>query len=1634
MEEIKSEEEELINQLKPKISEYFTKNKFVEKSTIKQLISFIEFPDITEPEDIEAFWKEISFNSTSKKLTQELFQKNISIYIHNHSSEIFLGNSLIDNVTKFLKRPIKLIEDIDPDNEFMFELYRLLATLDFNDNQDDIPLISLEEALNEYKFINLSKDSIYDLIQELIKEKTNSIKKYDFLEIMEKMGNEYQYKLETKAQKKVIFVEEDLDKPELNNFIYLLTFIKILLKISDSVLLCHEKSIKVIKNNEILNAEYLNRNFFILVNNLKLYFYEIMRIYYEQKQKFDYYICNNNSKISILKQENKDLSEQLKAKDFDNNNDIIKKLCAEIKNEKNKIEDLYKENQDLKKEISSNNDKMYEYDNKIREMEKIQEEKDGKINKLNKENELQKEKYKNVFTQLNSFVLNKKEEEQKLNESIKKMNLSNHLLNLINMDKTDIISLFNEKDKYYTSIENNNKSLQSKIKELEKDSLKKAEEIKELNYNNNILIKKNQELENEIQESQKEMQEQAEKSIILSSVLDDKIDKEDYDNLQSQLNEEKEKNSKLKNNINTLNEEISKKEEDIIRSKNKINSQENIIKENENKINNLNEQIKQNDEKFNELMNKYKNLITKIEQDERKLSHEIDNLNLNEKYQQLINKEKPELIKIIIDKDNCIEKIEEENSLNKNEIKELKKLNQELNDEINKNKSTINDLNKKIFSFENELKSSKTEITQLQKNLSIKDLELNKEKEAKEKLEKILSEEKKKNELLINDIKTMKNEIITQNENISKANNEISLLQNKNNEKDEQINSLTKEKEILNKNYKDLLNKYNEQLSNTKEKEKRASIAIQNLNLTGENLKLANMSKDQLISLIIEKDKYLKMTEDLNKELNLKNEKINKEKNLIEDECNKLKLNIVDLEKKNSLLNQDNEHMNKDIENLTSEKNNLLSDLQKEKTKIENYTNEISTLKQEINDLNQKITSYKNDINNLNTELNTKNDIIQKLENKINIMQSQINDIETQKNDLSMKYKELIEKSNTQLEKIKNYNIKEKTELDLISKLNLSNTYQSLISKSKADLISLIIEKDNLNQKLENEKTELNNKINNLEKVKIEQEKNLADFEAKNNTLNNKIKNLENELNIIKGENDTLLKEKNELNNILKEEKKSGEKMKTANDILIKENAKIEILIKENKKLSEQIENEKNLIKKLEKDITNLKLTLEEKEAKNLNLIQEIEKIKSDYNLILNKYESLNMLLKNKEKAKEDALKNIEEKYNFLKNLLPEEIIKKYIDLDKLYINAIEENNNLKKENSDKSQEIDKLDKKLKASKELKQKYLKVKNEYVKILDDNEKIIKERDEYVKKYNDLLDSIIDKNKAQKIFKSELLSKINATLVYIKSQPIKKKSTSNVFKEKIYDYLCLRLEQRIIDKLKDTHWDGKTVFTESIKYIDQIEKTTSDCILFITNEYFYLFNYNYKCCFASPLVELNLVSVTNKSNYIAIFFQRAESVTLEIFRVLELVNYLRLLKARQKSLKFQINIEPYIYTNQGEIMKKNNFIECLYYGKALISGNFSQVVEGIFSNKSEERFGFLCEVGLVILESYNGKPLRIINLLFADISIFNTKEGNNGLGINVRGEVYKLIFDNEKLRDQWKNAIKEWKESNFFLTKF
>ena len=343
-----------------------------------------------------------------------------------------------------------------------------------------------------------------------------------------------------------------------------------------------------------------------------------------------------------------------------------------------------------------------------------------------------------------------------------------------------------------------------------------------------------------------------------------------------------------------------------------------------------------------------------------------------------------------------------------------------------------------------------------------------------------------------------------------------------------------------------------------------------------------------------------------------------------------------------------------------------------------------------------------------------------------------------------------------------------------------------------------------------------------------------------------------------------------------------------------------------------------------------------------------------------------------------------------------------------------------------------KLEEYLNKAKDLKQKYKTLFDKYNESEKANKALINERDEYKNKYDKLLEDIVKKNKETKIFKNNLLALINTTQFTFKKQ-IKKDIKRVYQEEKIYDYLCLRLEKKIIDGLKDSHFDGKTVFTESIKYIIDDEKhVSSDCILYITMEYFYLYNYNYKQCFSSPLAELNLLSISKTSNYVSLFFKRSEGVIFETFRILELINFMKLVK-KQKSLVFQISIEPYIYIQPNETTN-NNFIENGYYGKAAFSGSFTKQVDRIFMLKNEERFAVLCEIGLIILESPNGKPKKIINLLFADISRFNTREGNNGLAINVAGNVHKFIFENDKIRNEWESKINAWKKSNDFLTKF
>ena len=404
---------------------------------------------------------------------------------------------------------------------------------------------------------------------------------------------------------------------------------------------------------------------------------------------------------------------------------------------------------------------------------------------------------------------------------------------------------------------------------------------------------------------------------------------------------------------------------------------------------------------------------------------------------------------------------------------------------------------------------------------------------------------------------------------------------------------------------------------------------------------------------------------------------------------------------------------------------------------------------------------------------------------------------------------------------------------------------------------------------------------------------------------------------------------------------------------------------------------------------------------------------------MLTKYNDQLTNVQNKEKKKEDALKNIDEKYKYLLNLPIEELIKLIIEKDKLNIESQEENKNMVNKNNSLIE------------RNIKQKYENFKKTVVELTKTNEEITKERDEYIEKYNKLIESMVKKDNEPKIFKSNLLGKITVTQLIIKKQIAKKPKLSIEQTIKKYDYLCIGLVEKIIISLEDKNYEPRTVFTESIKFIDQQSGTSDECILFVTPEFFYLFNWKYKKCYSMPLIYLDMVNISKSSNYVSLVFKNGTIVIIDIFRVLELVNYFKLIKAQEKAFNFIINTEPYIYE---PIKSSKNFIESVYYGKAYFSGSFLKKSEGILINKYEERFGVLCEIGLIILESPTGKPKEIINLLFAEIFPFNSESGKTCLAINVGSQYHKLSFETENIRKEWEQRINIWKKNALVLTKF
>jgi len=543
-----------------RINEFFDKYQYLEKQKLSEFFSYIELPFITQKQkDLEKLWLQLSKNSSKDKITKDILVQNLSEYINSNKNDtIKPEESLKNSVFEFISNPKKLNINIDPDNDDHFELYRLLASLQYiKDNMVQINF--LEKQLNNLKFINLNKESMELIIDDLVKEKINYLKKEQLMIILEEMGKKFGNILEEKSNTKKVFTEEELIHAELNEFDDIDSIIKILFNNLNSINFIHTKYCECIQNKDTKNLDDLNRYYKIFINNQKLFLYEINRIYNFQKQKFNFYECHIENKNILYKQKISQLNEEIKRqKEIEEmaNFDNLKALNEEIIKEKNKYQNLENEIKLIKIDNQKKVEEQILSENKIMSLEKNIQEKQNKINSLKKENELMSEKYKEVLDTLNNQLYYEKEKERHNDEIYKNMNLNEKQKLLLNKKKEDLIAYIVEKDNYCLTLENKNKNLIEKISQLEKNADDMDKDFYELKSKVLTLENKNSILKKENEDFQKLVDEyQNKNAVYLSNLLEENDNNE---NNEKKFNYIEVKNiqfnyKKIKNDINKRN-------------------------------------------------------------------------------------------------------------------------------------------------------------------------------------------------------------------------------------------------------------------------------------------------------------------------------------------------------------------------------------------------------------------------------------------------------------------------------------------------------------------------------------------------------------------------------------------------------------------------------------------------------------------------------------------------------------------------------------------------------------------------------------------------------------------------------------------------------------------------------------------------------------------------------------------------------------------------------------------------------------------------------------------------------------------------------------------------------------------------
>ena len=391
---------------------------------------------------------------------------------------------------------------------------------------------------------------------------------------------------------------------------------------------------------------------------------------------------------------------------------------------------------------------------------------------------------------------------------------------------------------------------------------------------------------------------------------------------------------------------------------------------------------------------------------------------------------------------------------------------------------------------------------------------------------------------------------------------------------------------------------------------------------------------------------------------------------------------------------------------------------------------------------------------------------------------------------------------------------------------------------------------------------------------------------------------------------------------------------------------------------------------------------------------------------------------KEKEKFDDEIFKkmNLNEKQKLLINKKPQDLIAYIVEKDNYCLTLENKNKTLLKKITELEKNQEETDNEFY---KLKSQVLTLENKNSNLEKENSELQKQVEEYQNKSGVYLNNLLEEENDEE--KKYNYIQVKASQFNYKAK-IKKE-----LEERNYDYLCLKMNAKVLQNLQDQYYNGRSnlFFSELINYLDE-EKQTTECALFITSEYLYFFNnITFHKGLSIKLDELRTVFISRLNNYVSMTFYEGLTINFELFRILDLMSFIKSLNALHKTKRpIQINMSD--FNNQFVKNISNNFTVCAYHGRAIFSGYINKRVEKFWKTEFEKKFMSLTEIGLVIMEKPNGKPLDIVNLTFAEWDIYNDGEENYCFVIYIGEIKHTFSVDSEFIRNKWIIEFDKWKK--------